>query len=103
MRLAHAFPDFRSLKLHGILRLRSASQQGAPLRSGLQTLHYVEQNGSDNTEAESYSDLGAAIAVNSFPSLARGNSNAFNSAPTNTTRDTMYIQTSSAMPAPSDP
>jgi hypothetical protein len=52
---------------------------------------------------ETYSALGEAMAVNSFPSLARGNSKAFISAPTSTTKDTIYIQTSSAMPAPSDP
>src|ERR1022692_1891752 len=47
--------------------------------------------------------LGPLIAVSSFPSMARGKSMALNSAPTRTTRETMYIQTSRAMAAPSDP
>ena len=43
------------------------------------------------------------IAVSSFPNMARGNSKALNSAPTSTTREIIYIQTSSAMPAPREP
>lgn len=49
-----------------------------------------------------FSDV-AGIAVSSLPSIARGNSKALNSAPTRTTREIIYIQTSKAMPAPSDP
>src|SRR5882757_10432567 len=46
---------------------------------------------------------GALIATSSFPSIARGNSMALNSAPTRITSETIYIQTSNEMPAPSDP
>ena len=43
------------------------------------------------------------IAVSSFPSMARGNSSALNSAPTSTISEMRYIHTSSAIDAPSDP
>jgi hypothetical protein len=46
--------------------------------------------------------LGCATAVSSLPSMARGNSMAFNSALTRITRETIYIQTSRAMAAPSN-
>src|SRR5215472_6336470 len=48
-------------------------------------------------------DLGVLIAVNSFPSMARGNSSALNSAPTSTTKEIRYIHTRSAIAAPSEP
>jgi len=47
--------------------------------------------------------FGPLIAISSFPNMARGNNMALNSAPTRTTREIMYIQTSSAIAAPSEP
>jgi len=54
------------------------------------------------TPACFYSAFGL-IAFSSFPSMARGNSMALNSAPTKTTSETMYIHTNKAMAAPSEP
>lgn len=46
---------------------------------------------------------GRAISTSSRPKVVRGKIMALNSAPTRITSEIMYIQTSSAMPTPSDP
>ena len=47
--------------------------------------------------------LDTGISFNSFPNVARGNNMALNSAPTRITSEIMYIQTSKAIAAPSEP
>jgi hypothetical protein len=87
----------------------AGSAIGCGLLAGLLALNLSPQSGANITNVvretlqQRLYSLGPFTAVSSFPSIARGNSRALNSAPTRTTKDIRYIHTSSAMATPVDP